>query len=1154
MATYDINGFLNTDDRFQYLKDWANAGGLSNETLENLFRMVALEESASEFRGEMVPTILLAEAANLIQDYAVGANIFQKIEADNEIDKKLLDTYRTATTAYISVFAVTLPKIFVGRINADGETSRSISTLIYSDPDVTKAFLEMLYHAYIKDKSFFTKPVDSDLVENMDQEILSNFINVLNEKISETQEALGKEGSGLKGLAAAEAAGSAGAVAAMISTSAAGALAETSEEVIEKSFAEEDLRNFLQCALLKDFVNTYDNNADGNFGSIKSIETHKYTKVPYKGRITPLRMRDPGLFLNFCNFPKDMKTAFVRKSRMSNASIIPSFKYMRPLTSFLGVPTADVDQYITGHEEIDLELNQVSGDIKFTNLTIDFDGTNPSTARKDVKVKIELKLKNLGCLDYNIAKKNNEYLFELYKLITVPYGVQQDSSVGGSLIRNQYSPDYNRIRMTLNSKMTSQVPELEDPNNLYNLKEVEFKKYQTFDLAMESHELSRADNEVTMTLNYRGYFQSLLSHPFMDALATADVMKERIEADKDLSALGNSCSSETIKEIIRINRMADLQNAKDHSWTKFINNVNYNTAMQWIQYTSKTEDLRAFTFTNNLDYSSRGSKLCTWNDGTRASAADQILTKLVEAQENMTDKKVKKTDDGFTLISSGDENAVLKGTKITSAFTTVGSIMQVALESLYVGDDGADLHPKFKHLNLRFLVAPIEISNPQNPSEKINFNPLELPVDLLFFNQWFQSTIINKGLTYYPVLTMIRDLIERLVNGLLLEMCFDNSQPDELPPLLRVGFFNDNSGYRITPTTNYAAAATDFGGKQRIFEHDPDSKNSLETYCVIYSQNRGSYVTPSDLQNYISSPYIPIFQHGHRLIDADGKPGGDSPLSNVSFSKENMTGLKEARFFSSGGGGLNVLSNVYNLGFDLIKFGANVFIYPGQIIQFNLMDFDDYNDDWTRPDALSSIMGFGGFYVIKKTSITIKTLAGGDFTIHYDALWSGNGAGVEFRRSNDKNKIIEANTLCKTAFDNAKDRYKDAGGIDQIETSVEAPRTTSNPTQSGTRWYGQSDDNTETAASSAEQTLENAIITYAASAPADDSFRQTGYSTDYKDSFNNPKATIIVKGVYQPSDYVQQIKVGVVHKETGIEAEYQVNIENGVGKYIKISR
>ena len=1145
MATYDTNEFSRADDKFQYLKDWANAGGLLNETLENLFSMVGLEEHASDYSIPTLAGTIVSAAANVVKDYAVGANMFQKIDADNEIDKKLLDTYKSKTTAYISLFSSQLPRMLQGGANTDGATSTTISTLIYNDPDVTKAFLEMLYHAYIKDKDFFTKPTNEfSTVNDIDLEILSNFISVLDEKISKTQEAVGQEGSGVSGLARAEVAGSAGAIAAVVSANAAASMG-TDEEVIEKSFAEEDLRNFLQCALLKDFVNTYNNDADGRFGSIKSKETNLYTQVPYKGRITPLEMDDPGQFLNLCNFPKDMKTAFVRKSNMSESSIIPSFKYVRPL-----VPESDDNKYIAGYEEIELELNQKTGDITFTNLTIDFDGTNPSTARKDVKVKIELKLANLGFLDYNIAKKNKEYLFELYKLITVPYGVQQDSSVGGSIIRNQYSPDYNRIRMTLNSKMSSKV------KNGNNQEDVEFKKYQTFDLAIESHEINRTDGGVTMTLNYRGYFQSLLSHPFMDALATAEVMQGRINADKDLSDLGNSCSSETIKEIIRINRMADLQNAKEHSWDKFIKNITNNTEVKWIKYTSKTSDLRVFAFTNNLDYTNTETMLCTWS-GTTLPFASTTLNTLVEAQENMTDKKVKKTGDTFDLLSYGDENEVLKGDNITSAFTTVGSIMQVALESLYDGDSNANLHPKFKHLNLKFLVAPIEISNPQNPSEKINFNPLELPVDLLFFNQWFQSTIINKGITYYPVLTMIRDLIERLVNSLLLEMCFDNSQPDELPPLLRVGFFNDNTENPIVPNNNYAykvAQAAIFKGRQRIFEHDPESENTLNTYCVIYSQNRGSYITPSDLKNHTSSPYIPVFQHGHRLIE-EGKTTGDSPLSNVSFSKENMTGLKEARFFSSGGGGLNVLSNVYNLGFDLNKTGANVFIYPGQIIQFNLLDFDAYNDKWNKPDALSSIMGFGGFYVIKKTSITIKSLAGNDFTIHYDALWSGNGAGVEFRRSNDKNKIIEAKTACKTAFENAKTRYTEAGGTDQIETSIEIRRT-DNPTQSGTRYYGQSSDNAtaiESITEAAEGNISEAIENYKLGVVSNNSYQVTGTKLPFT-SNGEREATITVKGVYQPSENVQQIKVGVVDKETGIEAEYQVNIINGAAEYIKISR
>jgi hypothetical protein len=856
----------------------------------------------------------------------------------------------------------------------------------------------------------------------------------------------------------------------------------------EESFLEEDLRNYLQCMLLHTFLNdksyAYSNNISNttNSGSMAAIpyyETSKNNSTPYDSRLTPLSSNQPSIFLNNCLFDRTLKTSFKRKSLHSTSKM--------PLTFYFVKPVGKIDSstnkitYIEATKEVQLDFSK--SPVQLTSTTITFDGTNPSTARKDVKVQLKFALKDISSIEHNIALQNNAYTYEFYKLITLPYGKVEPSSIGGSVIRGQYSPDYNRLRMKIAAEM---VNDYTNNKALRGLGKVTRKNHFVLDLAIESHEISRSDeaDKTTVTINYRGYHETLLNMPFMDSLVTSTEMDNRIAADAYLLNFSDKCSTDTIKEIIRINRLSDQRYASGSSWTGFMNKIS-NTQLGWVEYKADRKFLRTFAYTDSIDFFGRAvaghSAKLNFDLGSKlvSTSADGLLTNLKAEQDNLKDKKV-------NTLADTDSNS---STKYTSSFTTLGSIMNACLDGLYDGPTRSKLKKEFEHTRLRFMVAPIEVRDPFSTNNStIIFNPLELPIDILFFNQWFQATIVNKGLTYYPVMTMIRDLIERLVNSLLLEVCFSNSLPGETPLLLRTGFFSSNDD-KVNPLlvpnkkyyTNLDTIVSNLSAGARLFNYDaslkeitqPNPANVLYHYCVIYPQARNSFISSGATKTFKNSPYIPIFAHGKNLKDS--KNISDSPLSDVKFSKQNMPGLKEARFFSGPSSGLNILSNVYNLDFSLKSTMANMSIFPGQIIKFSLEDFDKYNSDWKNADSLSAILGYGGYYTVTKVTTTIEGTAGTSWTQNYSCLWSSNGSSVNFRRLRPSYVLIENDQTCKTIFDAAVTRYTGLGGNQgDVERSFDIIGTT---TESGTRYYASQGGTqaAETEALSAENNIKTVV-------------------------------------------------------------------------------
>lgn len=672
---------------------------------------------------------------------------------------------------------------------------------------------------------------------------------------------------------------------------------------------------------------------------------------------------------------------------------------------------------------------QKDGFYYLEKIGISYQGTNPSTARSDVKVEISFNLSSLSELSKVIIQSKDSMVdkqltleesveFRLMDLITLP-NTRKTETKGktGGFITNENSPEYSRVRLKVKAGDDKE-------SNLI------------LDLTTIDHSLSRQSEsgEVTLTINYRGYFESVLNMPYNDALASDAILNERKAVNDEMEKLvkdSNNCDPKMVREAMRMQQEFVSRQSRQATASSIIKRLlEANCIHTYSIDSTKTDLVESYV----------DPKFCYVSKITPTNMTPGDLTNVVSLEEEVR-KKDKDEDDIKTARN-----------KIGNKFFFLGDLMYYVSDCLF--EKNASTHrAELYGLNLRFIVGTVYVPNPNDLNgAPLLINPCSIPIDLSFFVEWFNSTAANKGLTFYPVGTFIRDLIERVVNGVIYDTCFSMLLPDENPPLLRSRVFNTTrnkffkkSTLRISngwfyPKSPYGIAGTE---QEEILmsknafpdEGDNDSGLANYSYCVIYQQSPSFF---RQIRNGGNKPlkdqkYVPTIFYGQ---------GNETFnfVSNVSFSKTNSPGLREARFFNTNYGGLSLLSNVYDLSFSFYGRAANTIFYPGNILNFILLDFEgkkydihpsksitidedtgysDYSSfgqsNPHKKGTLANMMGLGGYFIVKSVDYELGQ-TDEEFEIKISTKFLGNDGENSLVRESEEEKNVEAADTCQESF------------------------------------------------------------------------------------------------------------------------------------------
>ena len=850
---------------------------------------------------------------------------------------------------------------------------------------------------------------------------------------------------------------------------------------ISRDINEEDLNDLNQCALVSALLHD-----DPGFNFRKYIEDDKYKPSPLRAaglgnqRIYPVQINsyNPNKLVNNCVINRKIKNIFsdvdtkgphnmikglywvyednkdkLREAELSTNSTVHRKKISTVFSGMKSAPGSFSQEDLSRFNNLDRARDSSYYFLENTKIT--FDGTNPSTARNDVKVEMTWKLGSLEGLSSNLAILSTadgldaDTVITIKDLITLPLTKKPNASDGpGQFITNQYSPNYSRLRLKV-------AP--------YGDKEGSFQNdCMILDLAIIDHQINRSSEtgETTLTISYRGYFEATLNMPFNDALASPQTIKNRENRQKEaLDALmKNDCKPELIREALRLEQQVFTRESADPSSGAILLRMQGRNLIH--SYELDKNKLLTGTFGNVLD----GRKMYVSNVFPRqtpmiASTDSKTLAEVV------FDKKVD-TDDNSVEDDDADRVTVLK--KIDKKFFFLGDLMWILMDCLY-NPHSADHRPALANLNLRFIMGTVYVPNPKDlGGSPITINPISIPVDLKFFVQWFNATIVNKGLTHYPIGTFIRDLVERLINDIIYDTCFSLLLPDENPPLLRARTFTSSEGNWFKKTINgvwfdpnsphgngrmdvlFPKSLVSLDSREETWSQKIISKN----YCVIYQQfpSYKRQLAAERNSTLKQDEYTPTIYYG-------AKNKNYNFLSNVSFAKTNSPYLREARYFNTNYGGLSLLANVYDLSFSFKRRKANTLFYPGCIINFVLVDWGKRwveEPAWTEINGeivhhlgvspnppiagfqegrlgesdphnegtISNILGMGGYFIVKSVEYNLGQTPG-EFEINIATKFLGTDSAKKLNRTDDEEKFVDASEKCAAVYNTIAERYNE---------------------------------------------------------------------------------------------------------------------------------
>ena len=622
-----------------------------------------------------------------------------------------------------------------------------------------------------------------------------------------------------------------------------------------------------------------------------------------------------------------------------------------------------------GDELVDIELN----------------GTNPSTARSDIKINYTREIKSLAAAlsDYNGTDSNDitSYTFGMISR----QGENLQGKGRGRFYKNNYNVLDNK-KALFTSLSSSQI------NNA--------KKQLTygFDLSLVKHEFNIKD-ELAVTevkLEHRGFTESLLYDPYLDVLGGKKLLEKRksIEEGNIKKLYEKECSKEDIQEAeenFRLFNRTNLLNFKQRL-SKRLTNLG---AFSYLYY-----DESKFTYEKDdvIPTSDKGDE--------------------VDPQVNIYTKDPSNSDTAIKFFTFGDFVTVCMEMFATTPLSGVHTVNKSTdYDSVNFGT--------FKPV---VLMTPFKFKK-RGDTKAININIANLPISFDWYKTFMDDMYFKKRVEHIPIGQLLRDLLEIGISNMLSEVCFNGylekklmfrvtshkgtkKQYDELLTKKKESFKN-NKFIQESDLTSLSAPLfstyLDEKSGNSFYEQDD---NNYYSYIYVHAQDplESGVDYQSELAKKVAKGTIPVIKN----LDASTKPY--LYVKNFSWSKVENKYERERRYLNSPDFNPYVLGNVYNCTINL-NFMVP-FMYPGMIV---------YIDPYLGPDNVQAALvrgnrisvensigyqlGLTGFYLITKVKHKLKRTHGtGGQTSGDTELTCKNIIGMDAvvdKETNEQQKVCD---------------------------------------------------------------------------------------------------------------------------------------------------
>ena len=595
------------------------------------------------------------------------------------------------------------------------------------------------------------------------------------------------------------------------------------------------------------------------------------------------------------------------------------------------------------------------GDAKFD---IEFNGTNPSTARSDIKVNFDREVDNIAnCMKDPFKNKTFEFISRQGE------NLSKSKTGFGKFYRNAYSYNLNRKTLfinlsssTLNSNKGGQVS--------YGI-----------DLSLVKHDLS-LKNELAAAdfkLEHRGFQESLLTSPYTDVIGGKELLEKRQTIENKIvnKMFSKSCSRE------------DIQEAEDNFRTyNRVNLISFKNRLMVRMI--ELGMMSKFSGFNQATYEAlykTGEKIP--NDTTTSGKAS--IYSVVKSATNIAEDAKSST----SVDPSG---------KGTVYFFQFGDFVNVAMEMFtkktitnpHSGSLDQDFNDSlFSNFKPISLMAPFQFT-PTSGTGKVTINIAELPISVDWYAKFMNDFYFSKGVEHIPIGQLFRDMLEVGISNMLSEVCFNGYLQKKL--MFRVSNFKGTkkqynylkliskkggAGYDKAGTIDHKIRSELpfplFSSEPQVDEFYNQKGSEYYSYIFMHAQDPiesgASY--QKNLFTKVDKKVIPVI----RNLDSTQKPY--LFVKSFDWSKTDNKYERERRYFNSNSFTPYVLGNVYNC---TIKTTYMVpFLYPGMIVGIQPYLGTDDSKKFEKGEIDTTVgweLGLTGFYLITKIKHTVTDKVG----------------------------------------------------------------------------------------------------------------------------------------------------------------------------------
>jgi hypothetical protein len=642
-----------------------------------------------------------------------------------------------------------------------------------------------------------------------------------------------------------------------------------------------------------------------------------------------------------------------------------------------------------------------------SQIEVKFEGTNPATAKRDLQATLTINLPSLRGIDsicsvLNFTGLNEDgvtadvtkYL-KIYELVTAPTVQSNETErLPNASLKNSYNADFFRLRMKMwagGAKDNAII----------------------VDLTTVDHSITRNDDILgssVMTINYRGYFEGLLSNQINSATSGRETVKLTLEADKKMKALmeKKGCTEDAISKLALANKtLIESSAIKDLREGQIFIDLYRNG--KFYKYTVDQDSIEVNTYLKGVDPRNKYTIGNFENIGKERARKD--LAALEGLKEDFDALKYLKEYSGASAEGQGigsDIRETLGILRNQGYCIMLGDFLSIIIDNLYqeLSSEPAD---HMKQAPLKFIMSPIRVPNPKayrltnvNTQEQPDFiiNPVQIPLSVAYLSDWFETKYVAPERVNVSINEFLSDLIGDLINKLIFENCFriiSEEVATSAPQFSSTQLVSHQPNWWKYRDDGWFDLS-EIGGlnnakRMKVDAGNSDIKNA-KNYYIFYQSNTS--ISKKRLNNPDEKDIvIPTLYYGSNFADLNY-------CSDVSFAKTDVEYLREARYFNSGMGNLSLLSNVYDLSFSFDSQKATTVFYPGNVINFILTD-------WAGPSKylpgralgesdphvkgrIANILGFGGYYIITRVTYTISSKSSKDFVIKIDTKFNGTDA------------------------------------------------------------------------------------------------------------------------------------------------------------------